>query len=202
VVELLEHLQIPRAIWVGHSMGARTAAAGAFLRPDRVQALVLVDLGFAGPAGGGLGDTLATFLKQIPEGYPNRSEARTRLLEDCPDVSIGRYLLAVLQPQADGTLRFPFDREALLSTIEAARETEFRSKVRALAEQGIPAWALRGENSTVWSREDFERERKGFTDLPGVHFMEFAGTGHGLPFEKRAEFVELLTRIHEASSRL
>jgi pimeloyl-ACP methyl ester carboxylesterase len=199
----LESLKMPPVIWVGHSMGARTAAAGAFLRPDLVRALVLVDLGFSGPAGGGLGETLAQFLQVIPESYASRAEAREHLMTTCPDPSIGRYLLAVLQadpqPEAPGTVRFPFDRDALLATIDAATETEFRSKVRALASQGVPILALRGETSTVWSHADFEAERASFADLPNVVFEEWAGTGHGLPFEKRDAFIRRLAVLADST---
>ena len=69
---------------IGHSMGVRTACAVAHLRPDWVQGLVLVDLGFFGPFGGGLGDGLANFLRVLPVTFASREEARAFMNEHCP----------------------------------------------------------------------------------------------------------------------
>jgi pimeloyl-ACP methyl ester carboxylesterase len=93
---------------------------------------------------------------------------------------------------------FPFDFHALRETLQAARESTIRPWVEAYAETGKPVLALRGETSTVWSREDFEAEKAFFTRFPRVEFHEFPGTGHGLPFEKRRELVELLKRSFRA----
>jgi pimeloyl-ACP methyl ester carboxylesterase len=93
---------------------------------------------------------------------------------------------------ANGRLAFPFDHEALLATIEAARASRVRDWVDEAAGRGIPVLCLRGELSKVWSREDFERERARFKGRANVEFREVAGAGHGLPFEKRAEFTAVL----------
>src|SRR5436190_20024849 len=50
VIETLGSLAFHPTCVVGHSMGVRTAVAFAYLSPSWVQSLVLVDLGFAGPA--------------------------------------------------------------------------------------------------------------------------------------------------------
>ncbi len=39
---VLDHLQIPRAIWVGHSMGGIVSLAAALACPERVEGLVLI----------------------------------------------------------------------------------------------------------------------------------------------------------------
>jgi len=43
ILAVLDHLQWPRAVLVGHSMGGRSATYAAAKHPDRVAALVLVD---------------------------------------------------------------------------------------------------------------------------------------------------------------
>lgn len=58
----------------------------------------------------------------------------------------------------------------------------------------MPVLALRGGDSRVWSKADFDEERRQFADYPSIRFEEVPGTGHGLPFEKRKEFVELLLK--------
>ncbi len=177
---------------VGHSMGVRTAAALAHLRPEYVRSLVCVDLGFSGLAGGGLGDGLAQFLRNLPASFANRNALRESLLRDCPDPAIAQYLIAVSEPQADGTFGFPFDRAALIETIACARDASTRLWVHEAASRGIPVLVLRGARSLVWSSEEFEAEKTFFQNVPQVVFEEFEGAGHGLPFEKRPEFVARL----------
>ncbi|MCM2323944.1 MAG: alpha/beta hydrolase [Oligoflexia bacterium] len=189
LVETLDHTGFHPAWLIGHSMGVRTACAAALLRPEWVRGLILIDLGFSGAAGGGLGDRLAAFLEKLPSTFASRADARAFMRAQAPDPSMGQYLMAVAQTAPDGRVTFPFDPQALIQTIEAARESSVRPWIRQVAERGMPVLALRGSLSEVWSKADFEAEKERFSDLKSVTFEEVAGTGHGLPFDKRAEFV-------------
>lgn len=198
VAQTLQKIGFYPCVVVGHSMGARTACALAELKPEWIRGLVIVDLGLDGLAGGGLGESLAQFIRILPEHFKSREEARAFMHSHCPDPSIGQYLLAVatLAPSTEGGgLRFPFDHQALLDTIEAARGTSLRPWVFNAASRGIPVLALRGEQSRVWSRAKFDLDRAGFDPKLPVSFEEIAGAGHGLPFEKRAEFVQRLKQF-------
>jgi len=193
IVETMQALRFHPAWIVGHSMGVRTACAAAHLKPDWVRGLVLIDLGFTGVAGGGLGEGLASFIRKLPPRFVSRPEARDFMARECPDPAIAQYLMAVsVTHPSDGSVSFPFDHAALIATITAARDASVRVWVRELAERGMPILVLRGERSLVWSHEEFEAERKLLEKFPNVRFEEFAGAGHGLPFEKRPEFVARL----------
>lgn len=202
VVETLAHELASRGdaaarVWlVGHSMGVRTAVAVAHLAPERIAGLVLVDLGLSGPAGGGLGRLLESLLVSLPEEFASRRDAQAYLAAHAPDPAIGLYLLAVAQSESGGgRTRFPFDRQALIATLEAARgvDSPVRSWLHAFASRyPRPVYLLRGETSRVWSRDEFEQERQAAQAYPQLHWIEVAGTGHGLPFEKRAWFGEQL----------
>ncbi len=199
LVDSLEISQFHPTWVVGHSMGVRSACAFAHLRPDWACGLVLVDLGFEGPAGGGLGDALAGFLQKLPSTFASRAEARAFMALECPDPAIAQYLMAVseLDPLS-GEVSYPFDHSALIKTIHAARDSSVRSQVRALGARSMPILVLRGANSLVWSHEEYEQEKSFFTDLPSVRFLEIEGAGHGLPFERRVEFVRVLREFVEA----
>jgi pimeloyl-ACP methyl ester carboxylesterase len=197
VVETMKQLDFRPAWIVGHSMGVRSACAAAHLDPDGAKGLVLIDLGFSGPAGGGLGRGLADFLKDFPMRFTSRAEARDYMTARCPDPSIGQYLMAVSVSRPDGAIEFPFDRAALLATLHAAEHASVGAWVRELGSRGMPILVLRGATSGVWSAADFQAERSHFADLQSVEFEEFPGSGHGLPFEKRLEFVARLTRFIE-----
>lgn len=192
VVATLEDATQPHyPTWIiGHSMGVRTACALAHLKPEWTQGLVLVDLGFTGMAGGGLGENLAAFLALLPHEFESRSEARAFMEQNCPDRSIAQYLMAVaVSKTGTSAITFPFDKQVLIQTIEAARDFSIRPWVEELAERGTPIHVLRGALSQVWSAEEFRAEASNFRQWPHVQFEEFAGAGHGLPFEKRREFV-------------
>jgi pimeloyl-ACP methyl ester carboxylesterase len=194
-------------------MGVRSAVALAHLAPSIVAGLVLVDLGLAGPAGGGLGQPLADFLREMPMQFPSREAARTYLQTQCPDASIAQYLMAVATPGTPSvpqnpatpgsqptSLTFPFDREALLKTLAAAENSSIRDWIPAILDYPIPILALRGETSRVWSAEEYEKEKARFAASPSLTFEVFHGTGHGLPFEKRAQFIERATQWIQAHS--
>lgn len=200
VVDTLEAASFHPTWVLGHSMGVRTACAVAHLKREWVQGLVLVDLGFSGVAGGGLGEGLASFLTILPMHFASRAEAREFMSLNCPDPSIAQYLMAVSVPDGHGGVTFPFDKAALIQTIHSARDSSVRTWALALAEAGMPILVLRGAESLVWSHAEYESERGLFAQFPHVEFAEIAGAGHGLPFEKRREFAEKVTEFVLARS--
>lgn len=189
LVETLEDLGFHPAWVLGHSMGVRSACALAHLRPEFVRGLMLVDLGFAGVAGGGLGEDLARFVTRLPERFGSRQAAREFMAAQCPDPSIGQYLMAVSAPTPEGGVSFPFDHSALIQTIHAARDISIRGWVEEFGRQGMPVRVLRGSESRVWSHQEFEGEKARFRAFPSIRFEEIPGAGHGLPFEQRARLV-------------
>ncbi len=198
VLRTVEYERFYPTFIVGHSMGVRTAVACAHLRPDWVRGLILVDLGFTGAAGGGLGEGLASFLEKLPAAFASRAEAQAFMSAECPDPAIAQYLMAVATVHSVGraTLEFPFDHADLIATIGAASSTSVRDWVReACVEHHIPVLTLRGERSLVWSHAEFVAERAAFADLPGIAFEEVSGAGHGLPFEQRTEFLARVRRF-------
>src|SRR5579885_3131262 len=122
LVETLEAERFHPTFVLGHSMGVRSACALAHLKPEWVRGLILIDLGFSGVAGGGLGEGLASFVRKLPQSFPSREAARAFMEAECPDPSIAQYLMAVSVRNAEGGIEFPFDHAALIATITAARD--------------------------------------------------------------------------------
>lgn len=197
LIDTLNSLDFYPTWLIGHSMGVRSAAAAAFIRPEWIQGLILVDLGFAGPAGGGLGENLAEFLRKLPLTFNSRNAAREFMNEHCPDPSMAQYLMAVSVSQADGSLSFPFDKEGLIQTLHAVRDSSIREWIKELAHRGMPILVLRGQKSLVWSEQDYQNEIERFRAYPSIEFREVQDTGHGLPFEKRQEFLSLVLNFIE-----
>lgn len=186
LIETLEEACFSPTWILGHSMGVRSAVAAAFLQPERVKGLFLIDLGFSGLAGGSLGENLIQFLKQLPPYFSSQQEARDFMQRECPDRSMAQYLMAVATLDTDGKLLFPFDRSALIQTAEEAKAAPpIRTWIQALGLQGVPMWIFRGAESKVWSHSDFQEEKQALSKFPSLHFEEVEKAGHGLPFERR-----------------
>ena len=118
------------------------------------------------------------------------------MTRECPDPSIAQYLMAVSQTDPQGELVFPlFDRPALIETIRSVRDVSVRDWLIDFARRGKPVLVLRGAESLVWSHGRMESEKTVFAGIASVAFEEVPDTGHGLPFEKRGEFVTRLTRF-------
>jgi pimeloyl-ACP methyl ester carboxylesterase len=191
VSTLLVSLNIQRYTLIGHSMGVRTALALAQLEPEKVAGLIAVDIGISSRWGGGIGLPLAHFVQNLPEVFSSRAQLRDYVMKHCPDPSIGQYLAAVSFKSSESpeTWAFPFDHQSLVATIEEANEAPIPDYLRKILAAKIPTLFLRGANSRVWLKEDYEQQKTEFAD-ENLNFEEWEDCGHGLPFEKRVRFIE------------
>jgi N-formylmaleamate deformylase len=196
VSSLLRGLGVSRYILIGHSMGVRTALALARSEPGRVEALIAVDIGLTQNWGGGIGIPLARFIEELPESFPDRNAMKAHLVSQCPDPAIAQYLSAVAQltKTQPEVWTFPFDHRALVKTIHQAHEAPLPAWLGEILQAGVPAWFLRGENSKVWLKEDYEAQKQSLRH-PLLHFEEWEDCGHGLPFEQRGRFVEFIRKL-------
>jgi pimeloyl-ACP methyl ester carboxylesterase len=189
VVETINETQFHPTWIVGHSMGVRTAMATYHLKPKWVRGIVLIDLGFSGLAGGGLGKDLAQFLSQLPEHFDSKENARVYLNAHAPDPSMAQYLSAVLF-QVHTQWRLPFDRSALLKTLAESENFSIREWIQDAGQKKTPVLVLRGGKSKVWGEENFENDNKHFSKFPSIRFKEYPEAGHGLPFTHKNEFLK------------
>jgi len=202
VIELTQKLSFSPTYVIGHSMGARTACAYAHLNPTQTKGICIIDLGFDGIAGGGLGNNLYKLLKDLPTRFDSRDAAKNYLELNSPDPAISQYLMAVSiadnPKDLSGALSFPFDKDALLKTIENAKGVSLSDWIKEFGEKGLSTLILRGAESKVWSKSEYKSEKAKFNSYSSLLFEEFEGAGHGLPFEKRLLFVERIKKwIHK-----
>ena len=189
----LAELAIPRYFLIGHSMGVRTALALATLAPKQVAGLIGVDIGITSEWGGGIGLPLAQFIEKLPLTFTDRTTLKEYLFRECPDPAIAQYLTAVAKKVSDEpeTWMFPFEHQALIETIHDANAAPLEEWVVKLAQAKIPLAFLRGVNSKVWLKKDYETQKAKFS-ASSVIFEEWENCGHGLPFEQRARFIEFV----------
>jgi len=194
---------------IGHSMGVRSGLAtaisilnsGTSLRP-LFKGFISVDIGLQSKWGGGIGEPLANFIRSLPETFPDRASLREYLFANCPDQAIAQYLAAVSKKVGDApeTWVFPFDHEALVQTILQADESPIEQWVRDIGAAGVPMLALRGADSKVWLKEDYEKSRVLLAN-PLLTFEEWPGCGHGLPFEQRPKFIERVRQFVSSTAQ-
>ena len=194
---LVEEYKPSRLFIVGHSMGVRSGLATADLILNSKPTLrtifkgfISVDIGLQSKWGGGIGEPLANFIRKLPETFPDRKSMRDHLFAHCPDLAIAQYLTAVAKKISDSpeSWVFPFEHEALVQTILQADEAPIERWVKEICDAEIPFLALRGENSKVWLKEDYEKSRTSLSH-PKLTFEEWENCGHGLPFEQRPKFI-------------
>ncbi len=206
LVETLEKLNFYPTWVIGHSMGVRSACALAYLRGDWIRGLILVDLSLWPQSERNAERKLVTFLTKLPMQFASRQDAKNYLITHSPDPSIAKYLLAVSITVASGTvasgtdpkttyITFPFDQSSLIKTLESAHKHAIPKWIETLAQNGTPILILRGAMSHIFLQEDFMKEKKHFSHLTSIKFEEIQDTGHGLPFEKRIEFVERVKKF-------
>jgi pimeloyl-ACP methyl ester carboxylesterase len=194
LLEFLDREGLGSVRLIGHSMGVRSALALCSVAPERIESLLAIDIGISSAWGGGIGKPLADFLNALPETFPDRARMREHLFARCPDPAIAQYLSAVAL-QSEGGLSFPFDHAALVRTIEQADQAPVGEWLRNALQAGIPCLFLRGAESKVWLKPDFEEQRIRFAH-PLLSFEEWEGCGHGLPFEQRSKFVSRIRELY------
>ncbi|NDG84997.1 MAG: alpha/beta hydrolase [Proteobacteria bacterium] len=195
VSELLSELGIEKYFLIGHSMGVRTALALANREPEKVRGVLAIDIGVSSDWGGGIGIPLANFIRNLPESFPDRPSMRSHLEANCPDPAIAQYLAAVAQKTCiyPETWKFPFDHEALVKTIFQAHQAPLKQWLLHALENGVPVRFLRGANSKVWLKDDYEAMKTTLIH-PLLTLEEWENCGHGLPFEQRGRLIALLSR--------
>jgi pimeloyl-ACP methyl ester carboxylesterase len=174
-------------------MGVRTALALTRKEPEKVAGVTAIDIGLTSDWGGGIGVPLANFLQNLPETFSSRPELRSHLFTHCPDPAIAQYLAAVSQKTSETPeiWGFPFDHEALVKTIYQAHQAPLKDWLFECLGKGVPFEFLRGSNSRVWLKEDYETQKQTLQH-PLLKFEEWENCGHGLPFEQRNRFIDHL----------
>jgi pimeloyl-ACP methyl ester carboxylesterase len=101
VAAVLDRAGLDTAVIVGHSMGGKVAMALALTRPDRVDALAVVDI--APAAYRGTHEILAQAMMSLDlTGVMRRGEVDAMLTEHVPDPGIRAFLLQNLDRAHDG----------------------------------------------------------------------------------------------------
>jgi lipase len=145
VLDLLDHLDLPRAVVLGHSLGATIAVHLARLAPHRIERLILLDPGHGLPPA--LAEERANDALDPPR-YDNAEQAAAELTHRWPAAAhhlIDEEIHDHLTRHPDGSLRWRFSAPMVAATYsELARPAVAPSTgtpttlVRALRSKAVP----------------------------------------------------------------
>jgi pimeloyl-ACP methyl ester carboxylesterase len=181
-----------RALVVGHSMGGAHAMHLAAKHPDRLSALVLVDVG---PENMREGSERARRLTQErPASFADRAEAEAYLRRTSPGYADEVYAnrLDHGMREEGGRLVWHSSREALAQT--RALRGDLEERWRTFREIATPIVLVRGTRSNVLSAETAEKMT---TLRPDIQLTEL-DAGHNVALDRPRELAEMVMR---ASSR-
>lgn len=174
---VVRELGLERPVLLGHSMGARIAAACATARPDAVGELVLVDPPVSGPRRGEYPTTLDAFSAQLHEAQRGTTADEVRRFYP-------RW------PEAELALRARWlrtcDEHAMAETHRGFHTEDFFDYWPRLA--GSPLLVRGGDSPVVTDEAADELARA----LPAATVVTVPGAGHMVPWDALDAFVAVV----------
>ena len=176
----MQYHGLDRAMVMGHSMGGKTAMQFACTHAEKVERLIIADIGpgFYPPHH----DALLAALASLPlDSLASRSDADTELSRQITDSGVRQFLLKNLYWKEKGKLAFRCNLEVLQT-----HSAEVGEALNSTASFPGPALFIRGGNSEYVKESD---ERLIRTHFPAAVFKTIPGSGHWLHADQPEEFL-------------
>ncbi len=192
LIKILDDLKWQKIYLVGHSMGGRNALNFASRFPERVEKLVIEDIGPESDPKGE--DGIYKLLNLVPVPFKTKESARAFFQSDFIKLyeghenprTLGLFLYSNLTDQPDGTLNWRFNLSGILESVKAGRAQDRWNEVSALK---IPTLLIRGEKSKDLSKETFQKMLSANKNIKGI---EIANAGHWVHADQPQKVVEAL----------
>ncbi|KPD14071.1 alpha/beta fold hydrolase [Phaeobacter sp. 11ANDIMAR09] len=198
VLELMDHLSLPKAAFLGTSRGGMVAMMLAASAKSRLLAVILNDVGPVIPTDGI--DRIMQYVGRRPAAKTHAQAAETLMALMGPafgDVPAQRWREEVetFYDASDDGLQLRYDpqlRDALLAQADAGPVPDLWPLFMAL--EGLPCGVIRGVNSDVLSQETYQEMQE---RLPTIQAMELANRGH-VPFLDEPQSLSLIHSVLES----
>ncbi len=189
---ILDELGWNKISLVGHSMGGRNALHFAQKYPQRIEALVIEDIGPEGNVDA-MKKTIA-MVEMVPAPFSSKLAAKeyfehqfVEKLGGGPGAQVlGQYFYTNIENRPDGTADWRFSKNAILSSLLSGH---FKPRWDAVEDLRIPTLFVRGEHSNDFPRVEYD---KVLAVNPAIRGVEVAGAGHWVHFDKPQEFVAVV----------
>lgn len=176
VLSFLDHLDIEKAVILGHSMGGKTAMRLAFSAPERITALIVEDVG-PGSHGERYRAELEAMLRLDLSMIHSRGDAERELAAMEVEKGLVRFLLSNLRRNSDGA----FFWRNNLDGIGRGFEEIWKSVIHDGDSFSGPTLFLKGEKSQAIDEEDLELIKQAF---PRHQLRSIADAGHWIHAER------------------
>jgi len=181
VRQTLDSLGIEKALFIGHSMGGKTAMQFALNWPERVSKLLLVDIApvsyMSGPD-----RVLSALMNLNLESISSRQQADEQLHKDIPEKGIRDFLLTNLRRDGDG-----YTWRMNLQAISACY-TELRAGMRMQEAFNGETLFVKGEHSDYLMPAYRDQTLRFF---PKAQIKVIPASGHWVHSEKPAQFLKI-----------
>lgn len=189
--DLTDALGWDKFILVGHSMGGRNVTVFASMFPEKVEKLVVEDIG--PESNGSSSDYYQKLLDAVPVPFETREQARdffknefaSRVVTKEPPAVLASFLYANLV-ERDGKWEWRFSRTGILETVRVGRMQDRWKEVESLK---MPTLWIRGGDTKELRPEIFQ---KILASNPMIQGVEIPGAGHWVHSEKPHEFSQAL----------
>ena len=192
VVELLDALNLPRAILLGHSLGGKIAMQVALNHPQRVSQLIVADISPVNYPQTNNAPVLDGLSALGRVQVISRRAADELLAEYVPDLMTRSFLLKNLVRKADGEFGLKLNMDSISKNYAT-------SLVAAPSGEPFdgPILFLKGESS-AYIQEKHQPVIKAF--FPNFELQVISEVGHWLHAEKPDVFNNLVTDFLDANS--
>ncbi|MDF1576440.1 MAG: alpha/beta fold hydrolase, partial [Bacteroidales bacterium] len=196
--EFLDRLEIRKAVLIGHSMGGKTVMSFAEAWPQRVQALVSVDiapksyrnLALASRTAANHSNMIEAMMSLDLSRIQSREEADQALAGSIGSERIRSFLLKNLRRENGGAFSWQINLEAISGNLEAIFEGMDQEAIAARGGiTGFPALFISGGDSEYIRVTDHQLIRDIF---PTAEVVTIPGAGHWVHAEKPALLVKTL----------
>jgi pimeloyl-ACP methyl ester carboxylesterase len=194
VNELMLSEGVKKSIFIGHSMGGKTAMQFAALYPEKVSALIIVDIG-----AGGYAETdnyspqvishlniMNAMLSIDFQKMTSRTEIDNALTETIADISTRQFIMKNVQRHHDNSFGWKLNIEALFRALPAIMGPVNLTRGKAF---NFPVLFIKGERSNYISPAQLSLIKEYF---PESAVETIPGAGHWVHADRPEEFLNVL----------
>ena len=190
---ILDELGWDRVFLVGHSLGGRNAFHFTYRYPERVERLVIEDIGPDSSQSNV--HKIERLLGLVPTPFVDKSHARhffqEEFLQHFEDGgrarALSRFLYSNIAIGSEGQANWRFSKEAVLQSVRQGRLTERWQEIEGLR---VPSLLIRGEHSEELPLSIFDRMLS--INSQWLKGYQVPGVGHWVHGEKLEEFTEVM----------
>lgn len=187
LAQILDDLGWEKVTVVGHSMGGRVAVQFAHSYPQRVEKVIVVDIGPVADMASMLG--VEEKIRFVPAPFASRDEARAffdgPFLEKFKNPVVKQFFYANMDLDEKGRMNWRFFLPGIQEILWQSRVGDQWAQYRDLK---VPTLLVRGEKSSDLKPEVFDQVLK---ENPKIQGVTVPGAGHWVHVEKPAELLEI-----------